>query len=119
MPDAPREIIITGITESGTTFRPSDWAERLCGVMSLFGADQRISYSPFVRPIVSGGVRCVVVDTRLGELQAEAFEFLMGFARDNELKVRSGRELPRATPPGGESSGSAGTGRAQSPPLTG
>jgi hypothetical protein len=49
MPDAASEILIIGITESGSTFRPSDWAERLCGVMSLFGEDQRISYSPFVR----------------------------------------------------------------------
>jgi hypothetical protein len=119
MPDAPREIIITGITESGNTFRPSDWAERLCDVMSLFGEDQRISYSPFVRPIVSGGVRCVVVDARLPALQAEAVQFLIGFARDNELKVRSGREVPRATPPGDDPRGSAGDGQVQSSPVTG
>jgi hypothetical protein len=119
MPDAPREIIITGITESGNTFRPSDWAERLCDVMSLFGEDQRISYSPFVRPIVSGGVRCVVVDARLPALQAEAFQFLIGFARDNELKVRSGREVPRETAPGDDPSGSAGDGQVQSSPVTG
>jgi hypothetical protein len=25
------EIVIQGITESGETFRPSDWAERLSG----------------------------------------------------------------------------------------
>jgi hypothetical protein len=116
MPDAPREIVITGITGSGTTFRPSDWAERLCGVMSLFGEDQRISYSPFVRPIVCAGVRCVLVDMRLGELQAEALAFLIGFARDNDLRVRSGREAMRAED---DSSGLAGAGQAQSSPVTG
>jgi hypothetical protein len=97
MPHALREILIIGITESGSPFRPSDWAERLCGVMSLFGEDQRISYSPFVRPIVSAGARCVVVDVRLQELQPEAFAFLLGFARDNELRVQEGAET--ALPP--------------------
>ena len=28
------EVIILGVTQSGQTFRPSDWAERLAGVMS-------------------------------------------------------------------------------------
>jgi hypothetical protein len=95
MSDAPREIVILGITESGATFRPSDWAERLCGVMSLFGEDQRISYSPYLRPVISQGVRCVVVDARLDQVNHAAFEFLMGFVCDNELQVRRGREEPR------------------------
>jgi hypothetical protein len=120
MPDAPREFIIIGITESGTTFRPSDWAERLCGVMSLFGEDQRISYSPFVRPIVSAGVRCVVVDRRLEALRPEAFEFLVGFARDNELRLREGREVERAAQAAGEGTGAAvGEVPARTPPVTG
>ncbi|HZF85116.1 MAG TPA: DUF3579 domain-containing protein, partial [Burkholderiaceae bacterium] len=28
-----KEIFIQGITSTGRTFRPSDWAERLAGVM--------------------------------------------------------------------------------------
>jgi hypothetical protein len=92
MSDAPREIVIIGITESGAHFRPSDWAERLCGVLSLFGEDQRISYSPFVRPRLSGNVRCVAVDMQLVQINPAAFEFLLGFARDNELRVRHPEE---------------------------
>lgn len=116
MPDALREILIIGITESGSTFRPSDWAERLCGVMSLFGEDQRISYSPFVRPILLAGVRCVVVDRRLEELRPEAFEFLVGFARDNELRLQEGSEVGRA----GQGSGAAaGEEPARTPPVAG
>jgi hypothetical protein len=95
MSDAPRELVILGITKSGATFRPSDWAERLCGCMSLFGEDQRISYSPYLRPVVSQGVRCVVVDTRLEQVNHAAFEFLMGFVRDNGLQMRRGRDEPR------------------------
>jgi len=87
--------------------------------MSLFGEDQRISYSPFVRPIVSAGVRCVVVDKRLEELRPEAFEFLVGFARDNDLRLRAGREIARP-PVLGEGSGmAAGESQTRSPPVTG
>jgi hypothetical protein len=31
-----KEIYILGVTRSGKTFRPSDWAERLAGVMSQY-----------------------------------------------------------------------------------
>jgi hypothetical protein len=92
MSDAPREIVIIGITESGSPFRPSDWADRLCGVVSLFEEEQRMSYSPFVRAALADGVRCVAVDVRLVQLNPAAFEFLLGFARDNELRVRHPEE---------------------------
>ena len=85
------EIIIVVITSAGETFRPSDWAERLCGCMSFFGEDQRISYSPYLKPIIASGVKCVVVDRRLEQMSPEAFKFLMTFCSDNELQVREGR----------------------------
>jgi hypothetical protein len=31
-----KEVVILGVTLEGKTFRPSDWAERLAGVMSQF-----------------------------------------------------------------------------------
>jgi hypothetical protein len=86
------EIIILGVTETGAPFRPSDWADRLCGVMSIFGEDQRISYSPYVHPFLAEGHKCVRVDARLKALNPDAFEFLMGFARDNELRLRPGSD---------------------------
>jgi hypothetical protein len=95
MPDTPRELVIIGLTESGKTFRPSDWAERLCGVMALFDPAARNGFSPYVRPIVAHGVKSVLVDTRVERMEPAAFEFLLGFARDNELQVRRGREEPR------------------------
>ena len=93
--DGSPEIVIQGITESGQPFRPSDWAERLCGMMSIFGEDSRLSYSPYLKPIMAAGIRCVVVDLRLEELDPDAFRFLLGFARDNELKTRPGRKDKR------------------------
>ena len=40
----------------------------------------------------SRGIRCVVVDLRLEGIDPDAFRFLLGFARDNELKLRPGRK---------------------------
>lgn len=95
MPGAPAagvvEFIIEGVTETGGSFRPSDWAERLCGVMSAFGGDHRMAYSPYVHPITSNGVKCVVVDIRLESIEPMAYRFLVSFARENELRVRDGR----------------------------
>ena len=85
------EFVIAGVTLDGKPFRPSDWAERLCGVMSAFGGDHRMAYSPFVHPITADGVRCVVVDLRLETVEPMAYRFLLSFAKDNELQVRQGR----------------------------
>src|SRR5437870_5058517 len=96
MPEpAIAEFVIQGLTNEGQPFRPSDWAERLCGVMSAFGADHHMQYSPYVFPVTSAGVKCVVVDKRLEELEPMAFTFLMNFAKDNELQTRPGREAAR------------------------
>ena len=92
MPEsAAAEFVIQGITLEGQAFRPSDWAERLCGVMAAFGGDHRMQYSPFVHPITVNGVRCVVVDIRLESIEPMAYRFLLNFAKDNELRVRDGR----------------------------
>ncbi len=89
------EFVIEGLTPDGKPFRPSDWAERLCGVMAAFGGDHRMQYSPYVHPVTASGVRCVVVDLRLEEIEPMAFRFLLSFARDNELRTRDGRVAER------------------------
>jgi hypothetical protein len=86
------EIVILGMTEAGRAFRPSDWAERLCGMMSVFSEDRHLSYSPYLKPVVAEGMNCVVVDCRLEAIDPAAFKFLLEFARDNELKTRPGRD---------------------------
>lgn len=87
----PIELVIMGITQAGQVFRPSDWAERLCGIMSAFGGDHRMQYSPYVYPISAAGMRCVVVDLRLEGREPVAYRFLLSFAKDNELRTREGR----------------------------
>ena len=94
-----KEVFIQGVTHSGRTFRPSDWAERLAGVMSQFrpggnlpGA--HLSYSPWCIPKVINGIKCVVVHTDLRDFDLMAWNFVMGFARDNELQVVEACLLP-------------------------
>lgn len=86
------EIVIQGLTKSGRTFRPSDWAERLSGVLSTFGEDNRMAYSPYVRPVTINGVKGVWVDKKLREVDPRAYNFLLAFARDNDLQVRDSDE---------------------------
>lgn len=94
MPDSPavQSFVILGVTGSGRPFRPSDWADRLCGVMAGFRppgpvADARLAYSPYVMPGYRDGIRCVVVDERLHGIEPMAYDFLRRFAADNDLRV--------------------------------
>lgn len=86
-PSPGARIIIQGMTQQGRAFRPSDWAERLCGIMCAFGGDQQLRYSPYVRPMLLDGVRCVLVEPSLSQVEPRAFRFLLDFARDNDLVV--------------------------------
>ena len=88
----PKEVIILGVTTSGQTFRPSDWAERLAGVMSSFrpgGAQpgDHLSYSPWCVPNTMDGKKCVIVHTDMRDANVMAWDFVMGFAKDNQLKL--------------------------------
>jgi hypothetical protein len=87
-----KAILIQGITRDGSTFRPSDWAERLAGVMSSFrpgGAQpgSHLSYSPWCMPRMIDGIKTVVVHSDL-RAHVLAWDFVMNFARDNDLQVR-------------------------------
>ncbi|MCX7896733.1 MAG: DUF3579 domain-containing protein [Rhodocyclaceae bacterium] len=81
-------FVIIGVTREGRKFRPSDWAERLCGIMSAFGAERRMAYSPYVQPGLYEGEKCVFVDRRIYDIEPLAYTFLVNFARDNELLVK-------------------------------
>jgi hypothetical protein len=94
-----KELFIQGLTTGGRVFRPSDWAERLAGVMSSFrpgGAHpgSHLSYSPWCIPTTLNGVKCVVVHRDLYEHDTMAWDFVMGFARDNDLQVVEACLLP-------------------------
>ncbi|MEO6984538.1 MAG: DUF3579 domain-containing protein [Paralcaligenes sp.] len=86
-----QQFIIYGLTQDGHRFRPSDWAERLAGVLSPFRpagvVGSPLTYSPYALPTLIDGVHCVVVDPRLRELEPLAWKFAYEFARDNQLKT--------------------------------
>jgi len=96
---APTEYFIQGITSTGKKFRPSDWSERLAGVMASFGPAVRkgpnayMQYSPYVRPTMIGDLKCVILDSRLRDIEPMAFDFVLNFAKDNDLVVTQACEL--------------------------
>ena len=97
----PRQFFIQGITIDGRTFRPSDWSERLAGAMSSFrpgggagGIGAFIGYSPFCVPRLMNGVKCVIVSEALKDIEPMAWDFVMNFARDNDLQVAEACFLP-------------------------
>lgn len=97
-----REFFIQGITTEGKPFRPSDWAERLCGVMACFrpegmsGPHAHLQYSPYVRPTVLNGIKSVVVNEALREIEPLAYHFVINFAKDNHLQVVDACLLPES-----------------------
>ncbi len=105
-----REVFIQGVTRDGKPFRPSDWAERLAGAMSSFrpegsvgGIAAYIGYSPLCVPRQLGPLRGVLVSAELREVEPMAWDFVMNFARDNQLVVSDppGRETRAPDPPEG------------------
>lgn len=102
---------IQGVTLDGRTFRPSDWAERLAGVMSIFRPDGVkgspgvfLGYSPYCVPRIVDGVKCVIVDDRLRDIEPKAWDFVMNFARDNELRVAPVEQPVSQVSPDGKAS---------------
>ena len=105
------DLIIKGLTLDGQQFRPSDWSDRLCGVMSAFGADEQLRYSPLITPALRDGLRCVIVRRELAALEPRLFRFFLSFAVDNELQITfdadavatllpdTVRRMSRETPP--------------------
>ena len=100
---AAKEVFIQGITQDGKTFRPSDWAERLAGVMSSFrpgGAQpgSHLSYSPWCVPTTINTIKCVIVHRDLRDAEPMAWDFVLNFARDNNLQVTEACAVPDAPP---------------------
>lgn len=82
-----KSVIIEGITESGETFRPSDWAERVSGNLATF-KDCRLHYSPLLQPSkTEDGASCVILDPILKETNPELYASLLAFAKTNHLKI--------------------------------
>ena len=78
---------IEGVQEDGRKFRPSDWIERISANLAQFGPDHRLRYAKSVSPCVINGARCLVVERDLYRKDPAAFEFILDFARSNQLRI--------------------------------
>lgn len=81
------EIIISGLTEDGKTFRPTAWAEMISSSLASFGPDNRLKYDRGVHPCVIEGTKCLVVARALQDNDPDAFEHLLHFATQNKLQI--------------------------------
>jgi hypothetical protein len=55
-----------------------------------------IGYSPYCFPQVVEGVKCVIVSEALRDIEPMAWDFVMSFARDNDLRVLEACWLPES-----------------------
>lgn len=81
-----KRIIIEGITNSGATFRPSDWAERMSGTLCTFKG-HRIQYSPLLQPMSKNGHSCIMLDPALKNSNPTLYHSILEFAKSNNLKI--------------------------------
>lgn len=101
----PGEILILGRTHEGRLFRPSDWAERLAGVMAQFRhaahahQEEHLCYSPYCMPTLVDGVRSIVLSRALADIEPMAYAFVLNFARDNNLETAEACILDIASQP--------------------
>ena len=90
-------LIIFGSTSTGEKFRPSDWIERFCGVMAPYDTAYQASgerltqkgmgYSDLVFPTTYKDERVVVALEQLNDIEPLAWEFVLSFIKENDLKT--------------------------------
>ena len=90
------KYIIHGRTQSGHIFRPSDWADRLCSVLAYCKTDDSknnqqgnhtAAYSKYLMPSMVNGIRSVLLDDSIGDIEPLALNFVLNFASDNNLVI--------------------------------
>lgn len=82
------EIVIESLTKAGKPFRPSDWVDRMCSTYATFGPDRKLKYSPYLKPNMINGVRCLVVDLKLKDVNPDGYAQLKQFADENMLSTK-------------------------------
>jgi hypothetical protein len=59
----------------------------MCSSYASFGEDRKLKYSPYLKPKVMDGVRCLAVDLKLKTVNPDGYAQLMHFAEENQLNV--------------------------------
>jgi hypothetical protein len=106
---SPVRIVIQGITIQGGNFRPSDWAERLqdcisayrecgathggkdlkrlCNCMSSCSLQRKAYFSPDIHISFKDDVKSLVIERQFWETKPKDYEFLLNFAKANNLTM--------------------------------
>src|SRR3569832_2952925 len=82
------KLVIEGIREDGSRFRPSDWIERISAPLATFGPEHRLRYARGVQPKVINGQKCLVVDDQLREEDPAAYKYVLAIAKANKLRIK-------------------------------
>lgn len=86
-PGDPKDtIVIEGVTAEGLIFRPQNWPNRLCGLLSSFKRN-RLIYSPYLRPCKRNGNAAVLMSPLLKKENFQVYLYILKFARRNSLTV--------------------------------
>ena len=80
-------MVILGKTQTGGRFRPSDWCERLHGVLRALDEEDAAAFAGCVRLVNYQGNKAVWVDRRLQDENEQLFSFFRRFADDNQLQT--------------------------------
>lgn len=63
----------------------------MSGMLSTFGDDHRIHYSPQLKPMSYGGNKCIAIDRDLENSNPGVFNQIIDFAKRNELVIADGQ----------------------------
>lgn len=74
---------ILGLRTNGSTFRPSNWVERIAATGALY-ENKRLRYSKHLIPCTHNGILAIKMSS---ELDPDITAFILNFAKLNELKV--------------------------------
>ena len=81
------KLVIEGVREDGSRFRPSDWVERLSAAAGGFGPDRRLRYSKSAHPEILDGRKVLVVESALKDQNPALYDYILDFAMANKLRV--------------------------------
>ena len=92
-------LVVESVREDGRVFRPSDWVERISGQLATYGRNHRLHYSDNVHPCLIQGANCLIVKKSLQDENPNAYQFILKFAADNQLRIQQDRRQQSAAVP--------------------
>ena len=85
------EWVVLGITEAGELFEVPNWPDRVHAMVAAQWEDQQTSHSKYLHPAHIDGFPALIIRASLEKDAPAAYAIVQQFARENNLKTRSGR----------------------------